>query len=363
MKRLVLPLFIFFVVVLTSCSTPAISPQETTISSSTPKMQMQTSKITELPKKNEISRKAGEEVQPNEVGKIMVVMFHNFVESFTPTKSDNGEYTTTFTAFEQRLDELYHKGYRLLNVNDYLKGFINVPAGTIPMIFTFDDGSEGQFHLIRKNGVLTVNPKSAVGILQKFNKKYPDFGMKGTFYINLGLNTFAGEGTIAERLQYLTKLGFEIGNHTYNHMRLDKAQTAEEIQKGMGINQKLIQEFLPGYQFTSLALPYGQASQRLRSFVESGEYQGIKYSHSVVMEVGAGPTVSPIHIGSTLTSMSRVRASGMKPVIQDLEWWLQHISKQDQFISDGNPATFTVPKSMVNKVSKERLQGKSLVLY
>jgi hypothetical protein len=30
----------------------------------------------------------------------MVVMFHNFVETFTPSKWDKGEYTTTFSRFE-----------------------------------------------------------------------------------------------------------------------------------------------------------------------------------------------------------------------------------------------------------------------
>ena len=82
-----------------------------------------------------------EEVKPNEAGKIMIVMFHNFVETFTPTTYDNGEYTTTFEEFEKLLHELYEMDYRLISMNDYLNNNISVPAGCIPMVFTFDDGT------------------------------------------------------------------------------------------------------------------------------------------------------------------------------------------------------------------------------
>ena len=57
-----------------------------------------------------------------------------------------------------------------------------IPAGCTPMIFTFDDGTKGQFSLVEKDGKLVAEEKSAVGIMEKFNKEHPDFGMKGTFY-------------------------------------------------------------------------------------------------------------------------------------------------------------------------------------
>src|SRR5690242_10834499 len=38
-------------------------------------------------------------IKPDESGKIMVVMFHNFVQTFKPTRYDDGEYTTTFADF------------------------------------------------------------------------------------------------------------------------------------------------------------------------------------------------------------------------------------------------------------------------
>jgi len=135
-----------------------------------------------------------------------------FVESFTPKSYDKGEYTTTFSEFEKLLQDLYDRGYRLISMSDYLNNNISVPAGCIPIIFTFDDGTSGQFNLVEENGTLKVNKKSAVGIMEEFYEKHPDFGLKGTFYVNLGNSTFEGAGTLQQRLQYLVDKGFEIGN-------------------------------------------------------------------------------------------------------------------------------------------------------
>ncbi|HEX2925488.1 MAG TPA: hypothetical protein VHP38_04415, partial [Ruminiclostridium sp.] len=49
-------------------------------------------------------------VKPNEAGQIMVVMFHNFVETYPKGKND---YTTTFSEFDKLLNDLYQKKYRL----------------------------------------------------------------------------------------------------------------------------------------------------------------------------------------------------------------------------------------------------------
>lgn len=317
-------------------------------------------------KKNEIINLSNEDIRkikPNEAGKIMVVMFHNFVDEFKPSKYDNGEYTTTFIAFERLLEELYQKGYRLGNVNDFLNNEMDVPAGTMPIMFTFDDGTSGQFNLINQNGELVANPKSAVGILEKFNEKHPDFGIKGTFYVNLGLGVFDGYGTVAERLKYLTDKGFEIGNHTYTHIHLNQAKTADEIQREIGENQKKMLEYISGYNFTSFALPFGQASKMLKTFVEAGEYRGVKYKNSAIMEVGAGPTISPIHKNSMPLSMSRVRASGISAVECDLAWWIKHLRRDEQYISDGNPKTVTIPNKLIQKIDESRLKGKKLLSY
>lgn len=304
-----------------------------------------------------------EAVKPDESGKIMVVMFHNFVESFTPSKYDNGEYTTTFDEFRKLLPNLYDKGYRLINMTDYLNNNISVPAGCIPMIFTFDDGTAGQFNLVNEGGNLVANKNSAVGIIEEFNKTHPDFGIKGTFYVNLGNTTFNGEGTLEQRLKYLVDKGFEIGNHTYTHINLKEAKDANHIQKEIGLNQKTMSELIPDYKMYTFSLPYGAPSKDLQEYVHKGEYEGTKYENFGIMEVGWDPALSPVSKLFNPLSIHRVRASGINPVDADLAWWLKNLTREGQYISDGNPDTVTIPKSKEENIDSNKLQGKSLVVY
>lgn len=305
-----------------------------------------------------------DEIKPNEAGKIMIVMFHNFVETFTPTSYDNGEYTTTFEEFEKLLHELYEMDYRLISMNDYLNNDISVPAGCIPIVFTFDDGTSGQFNLVEEDGDLVVNKKSAVAIIEEFNKTHPDFGVEGTFYLNLGNSTFEGEGTIEERLQYLVDKGFEIGNHTYSHVNLKDIITADKLQEEIGKIQKIVSQTLPDYKITTFSLPFGIWPEKdLRQYVYNGIYEGVEYQNKGILEVGWSPALSPVSKELDLTSIQRVRASGINPVDADLGWWLDNLSRGEQYVSDGNPETITVPESLSGNIDLDKLDGKELITY
>ena len=301
-------------------------------------------------------------VKPDESGKIMIVMFHNFIETYT--KGDK-QYTTTFSDFEKLLNTLYEKKYRLVNLTDLLNNNIDIPAGCIPMVFTFDDGTAGEFNLIEENGQLKVNPKSAVGIMQEFNKKHPDFGMKGTFYVNLGISsTFSGAGTMQERLQYLIDLGFEIGNHTKSHISLPSVKTAEKIMEEVGGNQKIMEELVPGYKFTSFSLPFGGATKELKDYVIKGNYQGTDYENRAIMLVGANPAPSPASKDFKPLQLPRVRATGIEKVECDLDWWLKELEGgSSQYVSDGNANTITVPEAKKEKVDIERIKDKQVITY
>ncbi len=300
-------------------------------------------------------------VKPNEAGRVMVVMFHNFIEKYE--KGDKA-YTTTFDAFEELLETLYASDYRLISLNDYISGNIDTPAGCIPMVFTFDDGTPGQFNLIEENGELKVNPRSAAGIIEEFNKTHPDFGVKGTFFVNLGNQTFAGAGTLEQRLEYLVGKGFEIGNHTYSHINLKKdGKTAEIIQKEIGGNQKRMSELIPGYSFTTFSLPYGAPAKELVQYVIKGEYEGTAYENKAIMEVGWDPAQSPFNEKFDPLSTHRVRSSGIDPVDQDLAWWLENMKRSNQYVSDGDPNTVTVPADYEDLINIESLGDRKLVTY
>lgn len=299
-------------------------------------------------------------VKPNETGRIMIVMFHNFIEEYH--KGDKA-YTTTFDAFSRLLDTLYTSGYRLISLNDYLNGNIDVPAGCIPIVFTFDDGTSGQFNLLDENGTLKANPRSAVGIIEEFNRVHPDFGMKGTFFINLGNKTFNGAGSLSQRLEYLVGKGFELGNHTYSHINLKEVKSADKIQEEIGRNQKRIAELIPGYIFNTLSLPYGAPSKELKQFVTEGTFEDVKYVNHAIMEVGWDPAPSPFSLQFTPLSTHRVRASGIVPVEDDLAWWLENLKRERQYVSDGDPASVTVPESSAKYVNQAGLGGRTLIKY
>jgi hypothetical protein len=304
-----------------------------------------------------------EKIRPDESGSIMVVMFHNFVETFKSNKYDNGDFTITLGEFERLLHILYEKNYRLINLCDYINNDISTAAGYIPMVFTFDDGTKGQFSLTASENGFTVNPKTAVGVMMKFNEIYPDFGLKGTFFINLGNNMFPGDGKLSERLNYLIEMGFEIGNHTLTHVQLNSVNDSETIIKEVGGNQKKMEELVPGYKMMSLSLPYGLPANELFEHLIKGRYQDVEYENHAILEVGWCPAPSPFTVEFNTFSINRVRAPGINPVDADLNWWISKLSRKDQFVSDGEPDIVTVPETKVDKINKESLGNRNLNIY
>lgn len=306
-----------------------------------------------------------ENYQPNESGEIPIIMFHRFLEEYD---GKDKEYTTTFREFEALLEDLYNRGFRLISMKDFIECNIDVPAGTMPMVFTFDDGTPGQFSLIEENGTLKVNPKSAVGILMAFNEKHPDFGLKGIFYVNMdiGDNTFKGAGTLKDRFEFLLEHGFELGTHTWGHINYKtQAKSAEDVINSLGKNQKAAYGILPDLEFYSLALPYGSLPQSdaLKAYLREGTYEDIHYRHQSIMAVGSNPSKPSISPDYNPDYVPRIRSQGMEPVLQDLTWWLPKMTSDRMFVSDGAPSTIVVPEGRKDRVDTSKLNGKTLITY
>jgi hypothetical protein len=308
-----------------------------------------------------------QEFRVNEVGQVYVLMFHGFIPDDKAETYSDKEYTMTFTQFRETLQTLYDKDYRPITMDEFLEGRIDVPLGKIPVVLTFDDGRSGQFNLIEKDGEYVVNPESAVGIWMDFNKDHPDFGLKGTFYINLGDSTFDGGAELSYRLKYLIGLGFEIGNHTYTHGALRLITNADDLLYQIGKNQEVMESLVPGYKFSSLALPFGEdvTVDTLRDTVVSGEYNGTEYFNKGVLDCKWRPSYSPFSVDYSARSIYRVRADGLKHVDCDMsDWMLNKIpTKIGQFISDGDPDTVTVPASLADELDSDSVGGREIVTY
>ena len=257
----------------------------------------------------------------NESGKIIIVMYHKFA------KEAKDEWTRSYDNFYKDLEYLYEHNYRSISLNDYLNNNIKVPVGTTPIIFTFDDGTSGQFNLIKnESGDLIVNPNSAVGIMEKFYSEHPDFGLNGTFFIN-GTGFFSGQGSNKERLSYLINKGFEIGNHTNTHVNFSKA-SIETIEKEVGVVNNMVSDLLDGYEITSLALPFGISSKEYKEYIAKGSYDGKAYDNKIILLVGSNPALSPNNEKLNLLSLPRVRARGGNKAVEcDLYYWLEKMEQ------------------------------------
>jgi hypothetical protein len=271
---------------------------------------------------------------PNELGRIMVLEYH---------KIDYPEerWTRTPENFRRDLETLYARGYRLQNLNDVIDGKITVPAGTTPVVLTFDDSSPGQFRYLVKNGSVEIDPKSGIGILEQFIKEKPDFGRAATFFVLPGASRpnklFDQAEHEGRKLQFLVKQGYEIGNHTLWHANLGKYDEAT-VRTQVAEAQVWVQRHVPDYKLRTLALPHGVYPKDLR-WVQEGTAKGTTYRTDAVLMVAGGAAPSPF-----AKSFDPLRIPRIQAVEKDLGYWLGHFEKNpaDRFVSDGDPTTLTI---------------------
>jgi len=291
-----------------------------------------------------VSFAAADQLSPNELGRVMILEYHKI-------DYPEARWTRTPENFRRDLATLYAKGYRLIALGDLLDGRIVLPAGMTPIVLTFDDSSPGQFRYIEQNGVLTVDPKSAVGILEAFAREHPDFGRAATFFVlptadspNRLFNQPAWEG---RKLRYLVSHGYEIGNHTLWHANLAKYPEAT-VRAQLAEAQAWIQRHVPDYRIRALALPYGAYPSDVRWLLR-GSAKGTTYSHDAVLKVGGGAAPSPFSRAFDPVRLPRIQA-----IERELAHWLGYFDRNpgERFVSDGDPDTVTVPAAL-----RDRLRG------
>jgi len=291
-----------------------------------------------------ISYTGAADLSPNELGRVMILEYH---------KIDYPEerWTRTPENFRRDLETLYAKGYRLINLGDLLDRRIQVPAGTTPVVLTFDDSSPGQFRYVEANGSVQIDPKSAIGVLEAFIAEKPDFGRGGTFYVLPGASKpnrlFNQPEYEGRKLQYLVSHGYEIGNHTLWHANLAKYPEAT-VRAQVAEAQVWIQRHVPDYKTRSIALPHGVYPTDV-SWVLHGSAKGTTYNHDAVLMVAGGPAPSPFS-----RTFDPVRLPRIQAVERDLAYWLNYFDKNpnERFVSDGDANSVTVPAA-----SRDRLRA------
>jgi peptidoglycan/xylan/chitin deacetylase (PgdA/CDA1 family) len=281
----------------------------------------------------------------NELGRLMILEYH---------KVDYPEerWTRTPENFRRDLEMLYSRGYRLQSLNALLDGRITVPAGTTPVVLTFDDSSPGQFRFVETENGLEIDPKCAVGILEAFLREKPDFGRAATFYVLPGASKpnrlFNQPEYEGRKLQYLVSHGYEIGNHTLWHANLGKYDEAL-VRSQIAEAQQWIQRYVPDYRIRTIALPHGVYPRDV-SWALRGEAKGTTYEHDAILMVAGGAAPSPFSRGFDRRRLPRIQA-----LERDLTFWLAWFEKHphERFVSDGDPTTVTVPTDRRNTLNPD----------
>jgi peptidoglycan/xylan/chitin deacetylase (PgdA/CDA1 family) len=279
--------------------------------------------------------RAAEPLPPNELGRVMILEYH---------KIDYPEerWTRTPENFRRDLEILYARGYRLINLTDLLDRKIALPAGTTPVVLTFDDSSPGQFRYLEKNGTIEIDPKSGIGVLEAFIAEHPDFGRAGTFYVLPGASKpnrlFNQPEHEGRKLQYLVSRGYEIGNHTLWHANLGKYDEAT-VRTQIAEAQVWVRRHVPDYRIRTLALPHGVYPKDV-SWALQGSAKGTTYQNDAILMVAGGAAPSPFARKFDPVHLPRIQA-----VDRDLGYWLAYFEKNpgERFVSDGNASLVTVP--------------------
>ena len=293
---------------------------------------------------------------PNELGRIPIVEWHQVGDA-------DGSYRVSRARFLAELTALHARGYVPIALDDLLSGRIDLPAGTSPVLFTFDDSSPSQFRYRLRGDRLEVDSSSALGILEGFLAQHPDWSPRGVFCLlpaaDAGHAFFGDKGIDGQqtawrfpKLRHLVARGYELCNHTLWHARLDKASSAlvrEQLARGV----MAIDSAVPGYRVRALALPYGLWPKD-RSLAVAGEWTPpprrggapsrapVRYRHEAVFLVAGGPARSPHDPAFDPLALPRVPLQGGTSLTRTLDA-LDRPGPQSRYVSDGNPATVARP--------------------
>ncbi|MGW6728911.1 polysaccharide deacetylase family protein [Nocardia sp. NPDC055029] len=274
------------------------------------------------------------EITANELGFVPVLMYHQI------TPNPAGEYDQTPAEFRDELERLYREGYRPVTAAQYIAGDLNLPAGTHPVVLTFDDSTGSQLAFTDAGAVA---PDSAAGILAEFGARYPDFRPVATFYVN---NEPFGNDPRA--LPWLAANGHEVGAHTADHANLASLD-ADGVQRELVQNVRAVTTAAPGVTVRTMALPLG-VYPRDRGLATAGSWDGTTYRFDAVMLVGSNPAPAP-YGAIDPGGVPRIR-SGRGAVPFDSGYWLDWLAAHpdQRYTADGDPARISFPRQRAAEV-------------
>ena len=288
----------------------------------------------------------------NELGEVPIMMYHgihnkkNSETDYTGGNVDKDGYQRTVEAFRNDLEFYYNNNYRMIRLTDYVDGKIDVELGKSPIIITFDDGLQNSIKVtgIDEKGEIIIDPNSAVGVLEIFKKKYPDFNVTATFFINSGI--FNQPEYNEKILKWLVNNGYDIGNHTYSHVNFSNVDSTKS-EAEVGKIYELLDKNIPGKYVNIIALPYGSPysfEHDNMKYILNANYNGKNYKTKSALRVGWKAESSPFSKEFNPKFLKRIRAYDNNGEEFDIEMNFKLLEKT-RYISDGDVDTIVIPKS------------------
>ncbi len=273
------------------------------------------------------------ELGVNELGRVLVMEWHKIQDA-------DGRWENSLDTFRAQLDELYERGYRPISVGEFIDGTFPIPAGTSPVLLTFDDSYKEHF-FFDEDGE-TPHPDSAVGILQAMEAEDPTWRARAHFAFYWPVPFRETDRELIERkLRYLVANGFDLSNHTYNHDNLREMSDDEVVRNLARAEKELAEVVGSDYRVRSITLTQGIWPEN-RELAITGTWEGFTYEHDIALEVGFMPTRSPHHVEYDPYSVQRVQA-----YVPEFEKWIAWLDEEPgrRFVSDGVAEVVTYPAS------------------
>jgi peptidoglycan/xylan/chitin deacetylase (PgdA/CDA1 family) len=290
-----------------------------------------------------VSAAAARNVHANEAGMIPVIMYHRLL----PKRLASIDRTPAQLRAE--LERLAKERYVPITAAEFVSGKFDVPAGTHPVVLTFDDGHPSHFALD-----IHGRPKkdTAVEIIEETAAKFPGFRPVATFWVNS--NAFGIRDTAKKKaaVKWLVGHGFEVANHTYSHPDL-RTLKAKEVQEQI-VKEKRLLGRIGAPESTTFALPYGSQPKR-RGLAHTGSWDRTKYHFDGVFLAAGQPSVSPYAKAFTRYAIPRVQSNGKKTGCPRYctEYWLNWLNEHpgERYTSDGDRAHVAVPRKLQAKIA------------
>ena len=303
----------------------------------------------------------------NEMGKVAVMMYHGIVNKknsetkYTGGNVDKDGYTITSEAFANDLEEFYQKGYRMISLNDYINGNITTEYGKSPIVITFDDGNANNILVkgLDENGNIIIDENSAVGILEQFKKKYPDYHVTATFFVTGAL--FNQPEYNEKILNWLVDNGYDIGNHTKTHLNIGNSK-ASQVQYEIAYVYKQLDNIIPNKYVKIIALPFGSPLRKTHEnfpYVLKGQDEDYSYETNAALRVGWEPEVSSYSKEFDKTYIKRCRAYDNNGKEFDIEMILKMLDRS-RYVSDGDANTIVASSNQEDNIITT---DKEIILY